>query len=230
MPKTKLWMGVGLAVLFIATACHADSRKNLAKRITDANQYVNDIMEAPDTAIPQELLSKCRGVIILRQYRAGFIFGLKGGLGIALVRDEKTKTWSAPAFIKAGSGSYGFQIGGQSVDSIFVIMNRDGMEMLMKTNFKIGVDASAAAGPVGRDAEAKLGPGTAVLVYSRAKGLYAGASFEGGVLVSDDDANESFYGRKGLSNKAILFEKQVKIPPEAKILINTLEKYQASGT
>jgi lipid-binding SYLF domain-containing protein len=216
-------------IFSLATISYGESRRTLAHRIGDAARYVEDIMEAPDTAIPQELLSKCRGVIILRQYRAGFIFGVKGGRGIALARDEQTKEWSPPAFIRSGSGSYGFQIGGQAVDTIFLIMNRDGMNMLMKTNFKVGVDASIAAGPLGRDAEAKVGPGSAILVYSRAKGLYAGASFEGGLLLNDEKANDLFYGKTGLSGRSILFQNAVPMPPEAEILISLLKKYETLG-
>lgn len=226
MRKGILLTAVGVAVFLIAAECHAAGRRQLIRRIDDATRYVEDIMEAPDTSIPRELLSQCRGIMILRQYRAGFIFGVKGGYGVALARDEDTRKWSAPAFIKAGEGSFGLQIGGQAIDSIFLIMNREGMEMLTKTKFKIGVDASAAAGPVGRDAAVKLGPGTAILVYSRAEGLYAGATFEGGLLLSDEDANETFYDKKGISMKDILFEGKVAISPEAVKLIDTLEKYQ----
>ena len=229
MRKMLLFMVSGLIMFFMAAESGAATRRQLTGRIDDAEQYVKDFMEAPDTAIPQELLSQCRGIVILRQYKAGFVFGVKGGYGVALARDEKTREWSAPAFIKSGEGSFGFQIGGQAIDSVFLIMNREGMEMLLKTKFKIGVDASAAAGPVGRDAEAKVGPGTAILVYSRAKGLYAGAAFEGGFLLSDDEANETFYDKKHISIKDILFEKIVAVPSEAGALIKTLEKYENAG-
>lgn len=221
------WTVISVITFLIAAEGHTASRRQLVNRINDANQYIEDMMEAPDTAIPQELMSKCRGIIILRQYKAGFILGIKGGFGVALARDENTHEWSAPSFVKSGEGSFGVQIGGQAIDSILLIMNREGMEMLMKTNFKIGVDASAAAGPLGRDAAVKIGPGTAILVYSRAKGLYAGATFEGGMLLSDDDANERFYGKR-LSSKDILFDRKVQIPAEAGKLIETLKKYQAS--
>lgn len=212
-----------------STGGFAQTRGELTARIERAQEYLNDIMEAPDTAIPETLMRKCHGVIILRQYKAGFVFGVKGGQGIVLVKDENTGQWSPPAFIKTGEGSFGLQIGAQSVDSIFLIMNKDGMEMLNKTKFKIGVDASAAIGPVGRDAEAKLSPGTAILVYSRAKGLYAGASFEGGLLLNDDTANRKFYNIKDLTIRNILFDNKVNIPNEAKPLINLLDNYANSA-
>jgi SH3 domain-containing YSC84-like protein 1 len=208
---------------------YGDSKGSLAKRINNAKAYLEELTEAPDTAIPQSLMADCRGLVILRQYKAGFVIGVKGGQGIVLMKDEKTKAWSAPAFIKNGEGSFGFQIGGQAIDAIFLIMNKQGVEMLMKTRFKVGVDASAAAGPVGRDAAASVGPGTAILVYSRAKGLYAGAVFEGGFLVSDDDANATFYDRKGITSEDILFGGSVPVPKEAKPLIRKLEEYAVKG-
>jgi len=203
----------------------AQTRGELTARIERAQEYFEDIMEAPDTAIPQSIIEKCHGVIILRQYKAGFIFGVKGGVGIVLVKDRYTGQWTPPAFVKTGEGSFGLQIGGQSIDSIFLIMNKDGMEMLNKTKFKIGLDASAAIGPVGRDAEAKVGPGTAILVYSRAKGLYAGASFEGGLLLNDNTANRKFYDIKDITVQNILFEDKVKMPNDVKPLVSLLEEY-----
>lgn len=214
-------------VLFFAASCvFAAPPRALVKRIDMAKMFLDDIMEAPDTEIPAALIKQCRGVVIMRQYKAGFIFGVKGGYGVALVRDEETGEWSPPAFVKAGEGSYGVQIGGQAVDSILLIMNKEGMEMLIKTKFKLGVDGSVAAGPVGRDAAAKLGPGTAILVYSRAKGLYAGATIEGGLILNDNDANEKFYGVKGITTQDILFKKAVEMPDAAKDLINALKMYE----
>lgn len=215
-----------MVFLFLCTSVFAAPPRALIKRIDQAKEILDDIMEAPDTEIPAALIEKCRGVIIMKQYKAGFIFGIKGGFGVALVKDEKTGQWSPPAFVKAGEGSYGVQIGGQAVDTILLIMNKEGMEMLMNTKFKIGVDASAAAGPVGRDASAKLGPGTAILVYSRAKGLYAGATIEGGLILNDDKANEQFYGIKGITVQDILFGNAVEIPEQAKGLIEALKKYE----
>lgn len=224
-----------VAFLLIVALCllaplrsFAQTSLELKERINRAHEYLKDIMEAPDTAIPEALMKECHGVIIVRQYKAGFVFGVKGGGGIVLVKDEKTGEWSPPAFIKTGEGSFGLQIGGQSIDSIFLIMNKDGMEMLNKTKFKIGVDASAAIGPVGRDAEAKVGPGTAILVYSRAKGLYAGASFEGGVLLNDNTANEKFYNAKNITLQDIVFERKVNMPDEAKPLTSLLNSYSSA--
>lgn len=214
-----------LAVLFGSETASAASREKLAKRLTSAQEYLEELMADESTAIPKDLIKKCTGIIILRQYKAGLGFGVKGGAGIALVKDEKTGAWSAPAFVKNAEGSFGFQIGGQAIDSVFMIMNKNGMEMLNKSKFKVGVDASAAAGPHGRDAEAKVSVETSILVYSKAKGLYAGASFEGGFLIPDDAANEEFYGPKNSSLNEILFGAKVEMPEEAKPLIDVLKKY-----
>ena len=228
LTKSKITLLMVAFCILASTPVFAQTKGELTARIERAQQYIEDIMEAPDTAIPESLMRNCEGIIILRQYKAGFIFGVKGGVGIVLVKDKHTGEWSPPAFIKTGEGSFGLQIGGQSIDSIFLIMNEDGMEMLNKTKFKIGVDASAAIGPVGRDAEAKVSPGTAILVYSRAKGLYAGASFEGGILLRDDAANRKFYDMKNITLKEILFERKVGMPMEARPLVNSLKSY--SGT
>ncbi|HPP66997.1 MAG TPA: lipid-binding SYLF domain-containing protein [bacterium] len=223
--RHRFFFGV-LIFLFSTTYVFAAPPSSLVKRINMAKEFLDDIMEAPDTEIPAALIKQCRGVVIMRHYKAGFIFGIKAGYGVALVRDEETGQWSPPAFVKSGEGSYGVQIGGQAIDTIFLIMNKDGMEMLIKTKFKIGVDGSVAAGPVGRDASAKLGPGTAILVYSRTKGLYAGATIEGGMIVNDDAANEQFYGIKGITTQNILFSNLVKMPDAAKGLIEALKTYE----
>lgn len=225
--KRAMFCCVCALVFFIAFAQAADK---YAKRIILANKFLTNLMEVPDAQIPKALLQDCKGIIIVRQYRAGWVVSAKGGVGIAMVKDEKTGKWSPPAFVKSGEGSFGLQVGGQEIDSVFLIMNKEGMEMLMKTKFKIGVDASAAAGPVGRDVEAKIGPGTAILVYSRARGLYAGAAFEAGVLLSDREADEAFYKVKGITMEQILFENRVKMPKEAQALAEDLDRYAGVET
>ncbi len=222
--KIKLLLSV-VCCLFLAVTsnAYAISKEKLDERIVRANSYLEEVMEIPETSIPSTLLKSCQGIIIMRQYKAGFIFGARCGQGIALKRDIKTRKWSAPAFVASIEASFGLQIGGQLVDAIILIMNKDGVESLLFTKCKLGVDASLAVGPVGRDAEAKIGPNTAFLVYSKSKGLYGGLAFEGGLISQDDSANKEFYGRK-ISVKEI-FDSGDVMPDEAKTLINTLEKY-----
>ncbi|MCD8352335.1 MAG: lipid-binding SYLF domain-containing protein [Planctomycetaceae bacterium] len=206
----------------------AASRSEVANKLEDFRQFFVDFQLAPDSGIPGDLLAECYGVIIMRQYKAGFIFGARVGHGVIFMHDRFTGEWSPPAFVRSADGSFGFQIGGQSVDAIILIMNQEGVDMLLKTRFSIGVDASAAAGPVGRDMSAQVGPGTALLTYSRAKGLYAGASFEGGAFLNNNDYNLALYGRP-VGIRDILLNRQVAMPPEAHPIISTLQQYATSG-
>ena len=203
---------------------YAVSKKKLNDRIERAVNYLEDVMEIPDTRIPSSLLRKSHGVVIIRQYKIGFIFGVKGGKGVALKRDKKTGEWSAPSFVTSAEGSVGFQAGAQAIDTILLIMNKNGLDSLLKAKCKLGLDASVAVGPYGRDAEAKIGPDTAFLVYATANGLFAGLSLEGGILTQDNGANEKFYGIEDVSVKEI-FNNEVTVPDEAKELIKLLEKY-----
>ena len=203
---------------------YAVSKKKLNERIERANNYLEEAMGIPDTGIPSSLLRKSHGIVIIRQYKIGFIFGIKGGKGVALKRDKKTGKWSAPSFVTSGEGSAGFQAGVQGIDTIILIMNKNGLESLLKAKCKLGLDASVAAGPYGRNAEAKIGPDTAFLVYATANGLFAGLSVEGGVLIQDNSANEKFYGVEKVTVKEI-FNNEVAVPDEAKDLIKLLEKY-----
>ncbi|MHC4307127.1 MAG: lipid-binding SYLF domain-containing protein [Planctomycetota bacterium] len=222
--KIKLVLSVVCCLLLVATSnVYAITKEKLIKRINRSNNYLEEIMKIPETSIPSTLLKSCQGIIIMRQYKAGFIFGAKVGQGIALKRDIKTRKWSAPSFVASGEGSFGLQIGGQLSDAIILIMNKSGVESLLLTKFKLGVGGSLAIGPVGRDTEAKIGQNTAYLVYSKAKGLYGGLTLEGGFISQDDGANREFYGRKIPVRE--IFQNEDDIPAEAKALIRTLEKY-----
>ena len=222
--KIKLVLSIACCLLLVVTSnTYAVTKETLDNRIYRANSYLEEIMKIPETSIPSTLLKSCQGIIIMRQYKAGFIFGAKAGQGIALTRDIKTRKWSAPSFVASAEASFGFQVGGQMADAVILIMNRFGVESLLFSKIKIGVNASLALGPVGRDTEAKIGPNTAFLVYSKSKGLYGGLTFEGGFISQDDRANEVFYGKK-ISARKIL-QNEDDIPDEAIELIRTLEKY-----
>ncbi|MDP6924805.1 MAG: lipid-binding SYLF domain-containing protein [Candidatus Scalindua sp.] len=222
--KIKLVLSIACCLFFVVTSnVYAITKEKLTDRINRSNNYLEEIMEIPETSIPSTLLKSCQGIIIMRQYNAGFIFGAKVGQGVALTRNIKTRKWSAPSFVASAEASFGFQAGGQMADAVILIMNRFGVESLLFSKFKIGVDASLALGPIGRDTEAKIGPNTAFLVYSKSKGLYGGLTFEGGFISQDDRANKLFYGKK-ISARKIL-ENEDDIPDEAKELLRTLEKY-----
>lgn len=217
-----------MACLLIAAPAMAASRGEVVAKLEDFRMYFADFQQAPDRAIPADLLAECYGVIIMRQYKAGFVVGAKIGHGVILMHDRYSGEWSAPAFVRAAEGSVGFQIGGQSVDAIILIMNQAGVDMLLKTRFTLGVDASAAAGPVGRDMSADVGLGTALLTYSRAKGLFAGASFEGGGWLNNNDYNLALYGQS-VGLRDILLDRVVPIPAEAGPMIATLNSYSSAS-
>jgi lipid-binding SYLF domain-containing protein len=160
-------------------------------RVQAAADVLDDIQGAPDKGIPQEVLGSAECVAVVpSMLKGGFIIGGKYGRGLASCRTPKG--WSAPAFFVVSGGSVGFQIGGQAVDLVMLIMNKDGMKHLLSSEFALGADASVAAGPVGRHAEGNTDwkMRAEVLTYSRARGLFAGVSLNGAVVKQDKDSSE----------------------------------------
>jgi len=165
-------------------------------RVQAAADVLDDIQGAPDKGIPQEVLGSAECVAVVpSMLKGGFIIGGKYGRGLASCRTPKG--WSTPAFFVVSGGSVGFQIGGQAVDLVMLIMNKDGMKHLLSSEFALGADASVAAGPVGRHAEGNTDwkMRAEVLTYSRARGLFAGVSLNGAVVKQDKDSTREFYGR-----------------------------------
>jgi len=220
--------GIVLAVLAVfSSQVFCETSRELGERIKLAGKTLNYFIDAPDSAIPNQLLHDADAIIFLRQYKAGFVLGAKGGNGIVLARDRETRKWSPPAFIATAEGSFGFQVGAKMVDAILLVMNKEGLDLLLKSRIKIGGEISAAAGPVGREAGAKVGiPAAGILIYSRAKGLFAGISFEGGVIASDDKSNQVFYDDPEIKIRDILFRGKVSMPPEAESLVAALLEYE----
>src|SRR5579872_6866280 len=176
--------------LLLVASCfafdEADDRAKDVKRLASAGEILREIMDTPDKGIPEEVASGARCIAVVpHMIKGAFVFGGEYGQGVATCRTSQG--WSAPAFFGMGGGSFGFQIGGEGIDLVMVIMNRPGMERLLRRKFKIGADASAAAGPVGRHAHAGTdwSLSTEILTYSRAKGLFAGISLNG-VVVSQN--------------------------------------------
>src|SRR5438094_2450357 len=178
-----------LAMLSLGTLCWAASaREDATERLENAGNVLHEIMAAPDKGIPEEVLEHAKCIAVVpHMMKGGFIIGAKQGKGVATCRTAEG--WSAPAFFTVGGGSFGAQIGVESVDLV-MILNEKGMQRLIASKFEIGGDASAAAGPVGRHASAntdwKLD--TEILTYSRAKGAFAGATLEGASVRRDDDS------------------------------------------
>src|SRR5713226_7752990 len=166
-----------------------------AERAQAAAQVLNEIQGAPNKGIPREVLGSAECVAVVpTMLKGGFIVGGKYGRGLASCRTPKG--WSAPAFFVVTGGSVGFQIGGQAVDLVMLIMNKDGMKHLLSSQFALGADASVAAGPVGRHAEGNTDwkMRAKVLTYSRARGLFAGVSLNGAVVKQDKDSTREFSG------------------------------------
>jgi len=193
------WLMGAVAVLALGLGIvPLDAQSEEASRVRDSTTVITEIMDAEDKAIPRKVLEAAVGIAVFPSLvEAAFIFGGQRGHGILSVRDEKSGTWSQPAFLSITGGSVGLQIGGQAIDLVLVIQNRRGLEQLIGNQFKIGADASAAAGPVGRDASAAtdIQLRAQILSYSRTRGLFAGVSVNGSTLRQDRDANERFYGQ-----------------------------------
>jgi lipid-binding SYLF domain-containing protein len=180
---------------FAADDDKADTTKASA-RIQAASTVLDEIMGTPDKAIPEEVLKSAECVAVVPSLlKAGFVVGARYGRGVASCRTPKG--WSAPAFFTVSGGSFGFQIGGQAIDLVMLIMNKDGMKNLLESKFQLGANASAAAGPVGRHAEGNTDwkMRAEVLTYSRARGLFAGVELNGAVIKQDKDSTREFYTR-----------------------------------
>jgi SH3 domain-containing YSC84-like protein 1 len=218
-----------LAMLSLGTLCWAGSaREDATERLENATNVVHEIMGAPDNGIPEEVLEQAKCVAVVpHMVKGGFIFGGKHGKGVATCRTADG--WSAPAFITISGGSWGLQIGIEGVDLVMIIQNEKGMQKLLDSNFKIGADASAAAGPVGRHASAgtdwKLD--TEILTYSRAKGAFAGLTLEGASIRQDSDSRHAIYGRK-VTTRALLLGK-VPAPSVAQAFLAEIRKAKAQA-
>ena len=178
-----------------------------AERIDEAITVLHEIMSAPDASIPEALLERSVAVAIFPStVRAGFFLGGQRGRGFIAGRDEETGAWSPPAFLTLTGGSIGLQVGAQSVDIILLIQNRRGLSRLLDNQFKLGGDASAVVGPVGRTVEAStdLQMTAEILSYSRSRGVFAGVTLGGATLRADRDANERFYGERLDSRDIVL--------------------------
>jgi lipid-binding SYLF domain-containing protein len=165
-------------------------------RVREAGVVLREIMSAPDKAIPQSVLERAEAIVIIPStIKAGFVFAGQRGRGIISARTTEAGGWSPPAFLTLTGGSFGLQIGGQSVDIVLVVINRRGLENLLQNQFEIGGEASVTAGPVGRDASATtdIQLRAQILSYSRSRGLFAGISLRGTAIRQDLDGNELFY-------------------------------------
>ena len=189
-----------------AVAFAADREVKVEDRLDASADTLHDLMRAADKGIPQDLIDKAKCVVVIPgMKKAGFIFGAKYGRGFAVCREHGGVGWSAPASMRVEGGSAGFQIGLSDTDVVLLVMNDGGMRHLLSDKFTLGGEATAAAGPVGRDlaAETDAMMSAEMLSYSRSHGLFAGISLEGATLRPDEDSNRELYGRDA-TNREIL--------------------------
>jgi SH3 domain-containing YSC84-like protein 1 len=218
-----------LCVASIALASDPDEENKAEDRIKAAANVLDEIQSAPDQGVPEEVLGSAECVAIVpSMLKGGFIVGARYGRGVASCRTPKG--WSAPAFFTVQGGSVGLQIGGQAVDLVMLIMNQDGMRNLLSSKFKLGADASVAAGPVGRHAAAdtdwKLR--AQVLSYSRARGAFAGLELSGAAIKQDKDSTREFYGRMVPFKTALTGT--IDAPANAYVLLSTLAKWAKTAS
>jgi SH3 domain-containing YSC84-like protein 1 len=187
--------------LILASASWAKSddkdTSDVLKRTQKATDVLNEIMGAPDKGIPLDVFAKAKCVAVVpSMMKAGFVVGGRYGRGVATCRTASGK-WSAPAPLTIAGGDWGLQIGGEAIDLIMLVMNEKGLNNLLSSKFKVGADASAAAGPVGRQAEGSTDwkMKSEILTYSRARGVFAGVTLNGAVVKQDEDATRVLYAR-----------------------------------
>jgi len=219
---------------FLATMCslamaaailpaHAQDPK-LDDRLNAAASVIDEVMASPDRGIPQSILAGAYCVVVVPSFKKGaFVVGAQYGQGVATCRTPNG--WSAPVFVQLAGGSFGFQIGGQSTDLVLVAMNEHGLQHMLANKFKIGGDAAASAGPVGRNAQAgtdwKLN--AEFLTYSRSKGLFAGIDLDGTVLSQNQDDTRTEYGAN-VPFPGVLHG-NTPVPANAKRFVHTVAKY-----
>ncbi len=217
----RLLIGTTLALLVTITAIASSDREDDVKRSHRAAQVFQEIMSAPDQGIPQDLLESTKCIAIIPgDVKFAFIFGANYGRGLATCRTGHG--WSAPMYIAVDGGSVGYQIGGSSTDLVMLFMNDHALHSLLSDKFKLGADASVAAGPVGRSANAgtDLKLTAEILSYSRSKGIFAGVSLEGAVVQADKSGDKAMYG-DDVDRHEILSGK-VAVPASARELLHEI--------
>ena len=228
----RMLLRVLMAVMVISTAVSAADKDDKARakqeeRLQNSGTVMGEILNIPDD-VPQDLLDKAKCVLVIPSVlKAAFVVGGSYGRGALVCRSGKSLsgTWGAPAMFVLEGGSVGFQIGGEATDFVLLIMNDHGANSLLHSKVKLGGDLSAAAGPVGRTAEANTDAylRAEILTYSRARGLFAGVSLEGASLRPDEEGNDALYGRK-ISASEIVLGPSPAIPSSGQHLVSLLEK------
>ena len=219
-------MSLGVTCLLLNLSLFADD-KDVKERLHNAAVVLKAILDTPDEGIPSELLNKAECVLVFPGVKKGaLLFGASYGKGAMVCRGkiDFSGPWGAPAMYRLASGSIGFQIGGSSTDYVLLVMNPTGVNSLLKSKVKLGADATAAAGPKGRSAEAATDAamGAEILAYARAKGIFRGVSLKGGTLRQDNGASKDLYDQK-ISAREIVVDRKVSVPESGKPLVDLLK-------
>ncbi len=222
-----------MALALVALPLLAAGDKKETGRLENCGLIVKEVMDIPDN-IPEDLINKAECIIVFPSVlKAAFVIGGSYGRGAMTCRSGEhfTGPWSAPTMMALEGGSVGLQLGGQATDFVLLVMNPRGARAILGNKVKLGADASAAAGPKGRTANAStdVTMRAEVLSYSRARGLFAGLSLEGSTVRPDNDANEKIYGKK-LEAESIVFKGAVAVPPSAQKLIAYLNQKSPKNT
>ena len=201
----------------------SQDRQEVIDRLQDSSKVLAELMETPESTVPEWVLSKAQCVMVVpSMIKGGFVVGGRHGRGAATCKNGGR--WSAPQMVTITGGSWGAQIGGAAVDLVLVFVGNKGAEDLLSNNVKIQGDLTAAAGPYGRTAQAAtdMSIKSEILAYSKARGLFAGAELGGASVRSDDDSNIALYGRKTTSREVLTG--QVQAPPAAEPFMATVRK------
>ena len=233
--KLKLSHCIGLCLIFLSVAGLSVStfaeevHKKLDDRVTSAKTVIDQIMATPDKGIPDSIAHKAKCVAVVPSLVKG-AFGVGGEYGQGVVTCRTPHGWSAPVFIRMAGGSFGFQIGGEGTDLVIVALNQKGVDDLLKDKFKIGGDASAAAGPVGRDAQAStdISMRAELLTWSRSRGAFAGIDLSGVSVSQNSGDTEEFYGKEHTYNQ--ILEGNVPAPEAAHPFLSTVAQYFGSAS
>ena len=220
--KRLLLLAAALALTAAASAGPIN-RSDYVARLQTCEAILQDTMTQPGRAIPADIFRRAKGIVILNQVHVGFLFGVRGGWGIAMVKHPNGQ-WSVPIFLSGGELSFGLQAGGKSIESVYLLMDDATTRLLFKSRFNLGVDAKAVAGPAAAEAESSTKTYNAqVLVYSNVKGFYAGATVKTGTITPLTEATQQFYNTDyGLPE--ILFSDWVAPAPEARELIAYMQR------
>ena len=222
-----------MALALVALPLLAAGDKKETNRLENCGMVVKEVMDIPDN-IPEDLINKAECIIVFPSVlKAAFVIGGSYGRGAMICRSGEhfTGPWSAPTMMALEGGSVGLQLGGQATDFVLLVMNPRGARSILSSKVKLGADASAAAGPKGRTANAStdVTMRAEVLSYSRARGLFAGLSLEGSTVRPDNDANERVYGKK-VEAESIVFKGAVAVPPAAQKMVAYLNQKSPKNT